>query len=195
MLTRAQDQTQQDAVFSGGQVHLAGEVDWADGTRLVVTPLLPVAPGGDIDGHVIIVGFGLAGRCVADLLERAGLSYTIIERNPITVASQRALGRRIIQGDAIQAEILNEAGLPAAAVLALTIPDEEAVLTATSLARRLQPDIYIIARTNYSSKGMKASQLGADDVVKAEQAVALQFYDKLNRRIRLMAHQSPRHPA
>ncbi|MHC4696908.1 MAG: NAD-binding protein [Planctomycetota bacterium] len=189
MLTRAQDQTQ-DAIFSDGQVHLAGAVDWAEGTRLVVTPLLPVASGGQIDGHVIIVGFGLAGRCVADLLERAGLSYTIIERNPITVASQRALGRRIIQGDAIQAETLNEAGLPAAAVLALTIPDEEAVLTATSLARRLQPDIYIIARTNYSSKGMKASQLGADDVVKAEQAVALQFYDKLNRRIRLIAHQS-----
>jgi hypothetical protein len=31
---------------------------------------------------------------------------------------------------------------------------------------------------------MKASQLGADEVIKAEQAVALQFYDKLSRRLR-----------
>ena len=76
-----------------------------------------------------------------------------------------------------------QAGLSSATILALTIPDEDAVLRATSLARRLQPDIYIIARTNYSSKGMQASQLGADDVVKAEQAVALHFYDRLSRRI------------
>ncbi len=188
MLTLTQEQAR-DAIFRDGEVRLAGPVDWPDGTRLVVTAVLPDFPDGHIDGHVIIVGFGLAGRCVADLLEQAKLSYTIIERNPVTVASQKALGRSIIHGDATQAQTLNEAGLATAAVLALTIPDEEAVLTATSLARRLQPEMYIIARTNYSSKGMRASQLGADDVVKAEQAVALQFYDKLSRRIRTMAKQ------
>ena len=105
----------------------------------------------------------------------------------MTVETQRALGRRIIQGDAAQAETLSEAGLATAAILALTIPDEDAVLQATSLARRLRPAIYIVARTNYSSKGMKASQLGADDVIKAEQAVALQFYDRLSQQIRRMA--------
>ena len=190
MLTRIQEQSQ-DAILRDGQVQLAGPVDWPEGTKLVVTPVLPDATEGRIDGQVIIVGFGLAGRCVADLLEQAKLPYTIIERNPVTVASQKALGRHIIRGDATQAETLSEAGLTTAAVLALTIPDEEAVLAATSLARRLEPEIYIIARTNYSSKGMKASQLGADDVIKAEQAVALQFYDRLNRRIRLMGGEKP----
>ena len=43
--------------------------------------------------HVIIVGFGLAGRCVADLLTHAKIRFTIVERNPVTVATQRALGR------------------------------------------------------------------------------------------------------
>ena len=85
--------------------------------------------------------------------------------------------------DATGAETLVRAGLNRAAILALTIPDEDAVLDAIALARRLRPEIYIIARTNYSSKGMRASQLGADEVIKAEQAVALQFYDKLSRRI------------
>jgi len=151
--------------------------------RLVVTPVYPPPGGTKINGHVIIVGFGLAGRCVADLLDRAGMSYTIIERNPVTVETQRALGRRVVAGDASDAQTLSEAGLDRASILALTIPDEEAVLEATSLARRLRPEIYIIARTNYSSKGMQASQLGADDVIKAEQAVALQFYDRLSRRL------------
>jgi CPA2 family monovalent cation:H+ antiporter-2 len=138
----------------------------------------------EMDGHVIIVGFGLAGRCVADLLDQANVAYTIVEKNPVTVETQRALGRSIIEGDATETEALMEAGLHTATILALTIPDEDAVLNAISLSRRLQPKIYILARTNYSSKGMKASQLGADEVIKAEQAVALQFYERLSRRIR-----------
>lgn len=172
------------AVCCDGRIELDGPAEWPDGTRLVVTPVLPPGTDGHLDGHVILVGFGLAGRCVADLLYQRKLSYTIIEKNPVTVETQRALGRDILEGDATDAETLVKAGLNKAAILALTIPDEDAVLEAISLARRLRPGIYIIARTQYSSKGMKAAQLGADEVIKAEQAVALQFYHKLAQRIR-----------
>jgi len=175
------------AVCRGGQVLLEAPTDWPDGTRLVVTPLAPDGNGLAIDGRVIIVGFGLPGRCVADLLDNLTVPYTIIEQNPVTVETQRALGRDIIEGDADDAETLVSAGLNEAAILALTIPDEDAVLNAISLARRLRPGLYIIARTNYSSKGMKALQLGADEVIKAEQAVAFQFYDKLSARLGRLA--------
>ena len=157
------------ATFVEGRVKLDGVPDWSEGTRLVVTPVLPLEVEGIANGHVIIVGFGLAGRCVADLLDQSKHSYAIVERNPVTVETQRALGRTIVKGNAASADTLIEAGLNTADILALTIPDEEAVLEATSLARRLRPNIYIIARTNYSSKGMRAAQLGADDVIKAEQ--------------------------
>ncbi len=177
------------AVFHDQRVHLDLPADWPEGTKLMVTPLPSPEATGPINGSVIVVGFGLAGRCVADLLDQAKLSYTIIERNPVTVETQRALGRNIIEGDATDAKTLTKAGLNNAVILALTIPDEEAVLQATSLARRLRPEVYIIARTNYASKGMKASQLGADDVIKAEQAVALQFHDRLSRRIRRTAEE------
>ena len=171
------------ATVRDGLIELDRPGDWADGTRLKVTPVVPLDSNSSSLEHVIIVGFGLAGRCVADLLNHAKIRYTILERNPVTVATQRALGREIIEGDATDSETLLQAGLATSSILALTIPDEEAVLTATALARRLSPEIYIIARTQYASKGMKAAQLGADDVVKAEQAVALQFFDKLSQRI------------
>jgi CPA2 family monovalent cation:H+ antiporter-2 len=176
-----------DAVLRGERVELEAPVDWPEGTHLIVTPVLPLDVDAQRRGHVIIVGFGLAGRCVADLLDRTGLTYTIVERNPATVTTQQALGRSVVEGDATDPVVLSRAGLNNAMVLALTIPDEEAVLRATSLARRLKPDIYIIARTNYASQGMKAAQLGADEVIKAEQAVALQFYERLSRRIRRTA--------
>ncbi len=171
-------------VFHDRHVRLDGPVEWPEGTRLIVTPVLPLDATADGNGHVIIVGFGLAGRCVADLLDQTELSYTIIERNPITVETQRALGRDIMEGDATQAKTLVKAGLNTASILTLTIPDEEAVLKAISLARRLRSEIYIIARTNYSSQGMRASQLGADEVIKAEQAVALKSSETLSRRLR-----------
>lgn len=171
------------AIYRDGSVRFKNDPGWPDGTPLVVAPVVPLRPVGDLPGHVIVAGFGLAGRFVVDLLDHAKLSFTIIERNPVTVETQKALGRNIIEADVTDSKALIEAGLSTASILALTIPDEDAVLKATSLARRLRPEIYIIARTNYSSKGMQASQLGADDVIKAEQAVALQFFDRLRRRL------------
>ncbi|UCF34801.1 MAG: NAD-binding protein [Phycisphaerales bacterium] len=174
-------------MLRNGEIVLEEAADWPEGTELIVAPLLPEDSVIERpDGHVIIVGFGLAGRYVAELAQAARLPFTVLEKNPVTVETQRALGRDIVLGDATEKESLLKAGLADAAILALTIPDEEAVLKATSLVRRLRPNIYIIARTTYSSKGMRASQLGADEVVKAEQAVALQFYEKL--RIRLSKH-------
>jgi len=171
------------AAFRDGTVELDEDVNWSDGQRLVVVPVAPPLSPTDPSEHVIIVGFGLAGRCVADLLDSENIPYVIIEMNPATVATQAALGRRIFHGDAADASLLAEAGLESASILALTIPDEEAVLAATSLARRLHPEIYIIARTQYASKGMAVAQLGADDVINAEHAVALQFHDRLRHRL------------
>ena len=169
-----------EATYRDGQIELDRDVVWPEGARLVVTPQVPQELDQSLSGHVIIVGFGLAGRCVADLLDGTGLTYSIIEKNPVTVETQRALGRQIVHGSAIDGETLTAAGLHSADILALTIPDEEAVLEAVELARRLRPDIHIIARTNYSSRGMRATQLGANVVIKAEQAVAFQFYDRLS---------------
>lgn len=171
------------AVIRQSAIQLDEPIDWPDGTRVIVLPIGSTSTAKRLDGHAIVVGFGLAGRCVASLLTQAGIPYTIVEKNPVTVATQRSLGHQIVEGDIRDTQTLIEAGLHTAAMLALTIPDEQAVLSATTLARRLRPKMYIIARTNFSSQGMKVSQLGADDVIKAEQAVALQFYDRLARHL------------
>ncbi|MHC5111857.1 MAG: NAD-binding protein [Planctomycetota bacterium] len=171
------------ATFRDGRVELNEPVDWPDGTELEIVPMESSSGMINVNGPVIIAGFGLSGRCVADLLDSAGIEYVVIEKNPSTVEIQRALGRSIIEGDVTDASTLMAAKMHSASMLALTIPDEEAVLRATSLARKLRPEIFIIARTTHASKGMQASQLGADKVIKAEQAVAIQFYEHLSKRL------------
>ncbi len=171
------------AVYEDGRIVLQGQTDWPSGTKLLVLPVADANQDHPLDGHVIIVGYGLVGRAVAELLDSASIPFTLLEQNPQTVKTQRALGRNIIHGDAVDTNTLVTAGLHTAAVLALTIPNESAVLKAITIARRLRPNMYIIARTNYSSMGMKATQLGADDVIKAEQAVAIHFYQMLAGRL------------
>jgi len=62
----------------------------------------------------------------------------------------------------------------------IAIPNESAALACTRLARQLNPTLRIITRTHYTSIGMEARQLGANEVVVAEQAVAREFANLLS---------------
>jgi hypothetical protein len=167
-------------IYSEGVIRLAAAVGWPDGTPVTVRVAeVPHVAGAHVFGKVIIAGFGLAGRWIADIFERHHLDYVIVEQNAETCDTQRRLNRNVLQGSIEDEGTMLAAGIKEASILALTVPDEQAVLKATRLARRLKPDIYIVARTLYSSSGLQASHLGADEVIKAEQVVARQFYEML----------------
>ena len=125
--------------------------------------------------HVIIVGFGLSGRSVANSVIGKGVSYVVIELNPATVERCTPGGLNIIEGDARDAELLRQAGIERATDIAVTIPDDAATLDVVEQARRLNPSARIIARCTYVSGGMEAARRGADDTVIAEQVVASEF--------------------
>jgi Trk K+ transport system NAD-binding subunit len=125
--------------------------------------------------HAIIAGFGVPGRMVAEILESRGIPYTVIETNPATVTRACKPGRRLVCGDASDAQVLRQAGIELARLLVIAIPDEAAALACTRVARQLNATLRIITRTHYTSIGMEARQLGANEVVIAEQAVAREF--------------------
>lgn len=122
--------------------------------------------------HVLVAGYGLVGRAVADRFRPSGISVTIIELNPKTVRDQQERGRSIVYGDIANPEVLETAGIHRADALILTIPDEEAVLSSCRVARQMNPQIFIVARTNVVSKGFLAKGLGADVAVIEELAAA-----------------------
>jgi len=172
--------------YRDGAVQLPHAVSWPEGSEVLVF-YIPGATGRPLDheniGHIIIAGFGLAGRFVADVFHRHGIPFVLVDSNARTVEVQRGLGAKVIEGDIRDEAVLRAAGVERASVLALTVPDEKAVLEATSLAKRLNPHIYIVARTQYTSSGLEAARLGADEVVQAEYAVAMQFYQSFLRKL------------
>jgi CPA2 family monovalent cation:H+ antiporter-2 len=122
--------------------------------------------------HVIVAGYGIVGRCTAEGLEREGFAVTILEINEATIKKQTALGRRAIHGDARNADDLRNAGIDTAETLVLTIPDENDAIEACRVAHGLHPKVFIVARTNFVSKGLTALRHGADHVVIEEVVTA-----------------------
>ena len=122
--------------------------------------------------HIIIAGFGPIGRRIAEVLEKAGVSYTIIELNPDTVAEQLRRHRSIVFGDVANPQVLESAGLGHADALILTVPDEDAVLRACVIARRRSPRMFIAVRTGLLSHSHAATDVGADHVTVDEVVTA-----------------------
>ena len=128
-----------------------------------------------LTGHGIVAGFGIPGRAVANLLTKRGIPYCVVEMNGETVDRCRASGLTIFQGDAAGEADLLRAGIERAVVLALAMPNKEAVLTGIPLARRLNPNVKILARCRHVSTALQAMKAGADEVLSEEQVVAEGF--------------------
>ncbi len=146
-----------------------GHAPWVKSTLLGEDSEEMVAPG---PRHVIVGGFGPVGRRIAEVLDRAGVSHTVVELNPDTVIEQLRRRKSIVFGDVANSHVLESAGLGHADALILTIPDEEAALRACALARRRRPKMFIAARTGLLAGQGAALATGADHVVVEEMATA-----------------------
>lgn len=138
--------------------------------------------------HVIIAGFGIPGRSVADLLLKRGISVIVVERNADVVSRCSHGDIPMITGDILHESTLRQAGIDRATLLILAIPDDQTSIAAVKVAKHLRPDLPIIARCIYTSAGLQATLSGAEEVIVAEQVVAREF-------TRLISQKFPAPPA
>src|SRR3982751_2297395 len=96
--------------------------------------------------YVIVVGFGVPGRAVVELLTFSGVSYCVIEKNPETVHRCERGGEHIICGDATQEQTLRSAGIDRATLVVVAVPDQAVALEVTLVARSLNKTAKIVTR-------------------------------------------------
>ena len=121
----------------------------------------------ELEEHLIIVGFGISGKHLAHVAKESGIPYTILEMNPETVNRYRGK-EPISHGDATQPIVLEHLGIEKARVMAIIISDPAAVRAITIEARRLNPNVYIVARTRFVTEILPLHRLGANDVIAEE---------------------------
>ncbi len=141
--------------------------------------MTPVQEDEDLNDHLIIIGYGFNGKTVSNAAKNAGIPYVIIETNPETVRHEREKGERIYYGDATHEVILDSANIKSARVLVVGISDFIATRTIINVAKRMNPEIYIIARTRYMNEIKYLSNMGADEVIPEEYETSVEIFSRL----------------
>ena len=126
------------------------------------------APRERLRDHILVAGYGRTGRAVTGLLRAAGLPVVVIELNHAIFNDLRAEGVLCLWGDVTSEAVLRAAGLKNARMLILTVPDAGTVRLATERARRLAPDVPVIARAAHVGLIDELKRLGAAAAVLPE---------------------------
>jgi voltage-gated potassium channel len=118
-----------------------------------------------LTGHHIICGFGRVGRQVARDLHAGRGNYVVVDANPESRHRAEALGIRLIEGDATDDAVLEQAGIQRArSIIACADSDANNVFI-TLTARELRGDIVIVARAANEDTEKKLKRAGADRVI------------------------------
>lgn len=135
-----------------------------------------------LEGHVVIVGFGVSGRNVAGVLRQSGIPYLIVEIDGEAVRSARRNNEPIVYGDAARPEILEAARVGEAEVVVFNISDPVALRLAVAAARALNPRLYIVVRVRRVAEMAGLYRRGADEVIAEEFETSIEIFTRvLNR--------------
>ena len=122
--------------------------------------------------RVFIIGFGPAGRQVADEFLRQNLEPVIIERNPKSAKIAKQNGLSVFLGDASQKEIISLAGMNQGAdAVIVTVPDPRTSRYIIEAVRSILPEVSIIARNRYNISKWELQKAGASEIVDEESTV------------------------
>ncbi len=106
--------------------------------------------------HCVIAGYGDVGRAIKEVLDSQDVSSTIIDA--------RKKSGHYIQGDATDEKIIHRANIAnAASFFAASHIDRDNIFS-TLVARKINPDIHILARANSRESTDQLYRAGADFV-------------------------------
>jgi voltage-gated potassium channel len=115
-----------------------------------------------LKGHQIVCGYGRVGRQVARELARQGVPFVVIEQDPGQVEACRAEGYLAIAGEASDDAVLKESGIGRARGLIAAVDSDADNVFVTLSARKMNPNLHIVARASSDEAAAKLEMAGAD---------------------------------
>ena len=122
----------------------------------------------ELSDHIIIVGFGLNGRNLANLLQELNEPFVVVEMNGALVREAQKRGIPVVYGDAAHPEIMHAAGVERARAVVIAVSDPISARYTVRTVRELNPEVYVIVRTRYMAEIEPLYAAGATDVVPEE---------------------------
>jgi voltage-gated potassium channel len=118
----------------------------------------------DLSSHVVICGYGMFGRTVAQQLRADGRDIVVVESDD-SVFDQVADETLAIQGDARREEVLERAGVARADAVVGAIDDSNVNIQIAIVTSQLSPDARLVVRVGDEMYESLARRAGADTVV------------------------------
>lgn len=117
--------------------------------------------------HVVIAGYGEAGRVLAPALEARGIPYLILTLSPEGAREAEGGSLRVLRGNYTRRHELTRGGVRTARLLVVADDDPETTRRVASAARALNPDLPVVARTRFG-RDVPALRAGGASTVVAE---------------------------
>jgi len=134
-----------------------------------------------LKGQVVIVGYGLNGRNLSNVLQAVNVPFVALELNPDVVREAKERGVPILYGDSTRKEVLHRTGIEHARIMVVAISDAIATRRTVALAREMNPDIHIIVRTRYMSEMADLHELGAHQIIPEEFETSIEIFSRVLR--------------
>jgi CPA2 family monovalent cation:H+ antiporter-2 len=141
---------------------------WRAWRKPARVPAVPGLSKDAFDGHIIVAGYGRSGKAIARVLRAAEIPLVTVELNYAAFSDLNANGLTGVWGDISSEEVLHAARVENARILLLAVPDQSTVRISVERARRLNPQISVIARAVRAHHVAELTKLGVDAVVQPE---------------------------
>jgi CPA2 family monovalent cation:H+ antiporter-2 len=134
-----------------------------------------IEPPADEISRVIIVGYGRVGALIGEMLDVHKIPFIGLDTDARLVALARNEGRPTYYGDATRAEFLRVCGIETARALVVTMNSPEANEAVVEVARKLRPEMTIVARARDAEHASMLYKLGVTDAVPETIEASLQL--------------------
>ncbi|WP_445664253.1 potassium channel family protein [Fodinibius sp. AD559] len=118
-----------------------------------------------MERHYIIAGYGRIGHRIAEVLQDANISIVVVDNRESSIERIKDDKLLYVDGDAQDEQVLKEAGIERAKGLICTLSRDQDNVFTTLIARELNPELFILVRTNHHHNAKKVKRAGADKVI------------------------------
>lgn len=134
-----------------------------------------------LKNHYVVCGGGRVGMHVAELLKQNKEKFVIVEKAEYLVQEAIRKNFLILEGDALDEEMLVAAKIANAKALIAVLPETEKNILVILTAKELNPKLEVYARCNRNEYVKKLKKAGADYVFMPELSCAEEIVSKLKK--------------
>lgn len=129
-------------------------------------PLGSVETPQDLQGNVLIIGFGRVGQIASQGPLAKGAKLSIIDNDPDVIQNAEPYGFKVYYGDGARPDVLHAAGAQHARAILICVNDSTAATRIVENVRRTCPQTQLIVRAFDREHALALVQLDADHVVR-----------------------------